>query len=140
MLNRELNVKAKPLLLVAEPVDTKLIDILGKGVVIPADCSLNGEQLEGIRSSCNTAPGGLMLIQGPPGTGKSYLISWLTVILQEKWIDVQSSAKHQGFIFAPSNTAVDEAMRKCVRVWRGRGMQTKRKLVRFYSEWQARMS
>jgi hypothetical protein len=46
----------------AQPVDTKLIDILGKGVVIPADCSLNGEQLEGIRSSCNTASGGLMLI------------------------------------------------------------------------------
>jgi hypothetical protein len=34
-------------------------------VVIPADCPLNGEQLEGIRNSCNTAPGGLMLIQGP---------------------------------------------------------------------------
>lgn len=103
-LNRDLNVKAKPFLLGTEPVDTKLVNILGKDVVIPADCPLNEEQLEGIHSSCNKAPGGLMLIQGPPSTGKSYLISWLTVVLEEMWIDVQSRPKHQGPTLAPSNT------------------------------------
>jgi hypothetical protein len=63
-LNWDLNVKVK-LLCWGEPVDSRLVNILGKDVVIPADCPLNGEQLEGIRNSCNTAPGGLMLIQGP---------------------------------------------------------------------------